>query len=110
MHRCDLSQHCYDANLYYKPKRGAALFWYNHFVDEKTGWLGPVDVMSYHGGCDVIRGTKWAANNWINVGNDRQADMEAWEFGRLVEEDFQETMRIHPWEKETIGRNPEEVD
>ena len=22
---------------------------------------------SYHGGCDVIRGVKWIANNWLNV-------------------------------------------
>ena len=69
---CDLSNHCHQAKIAYKPKRGTALFWYNHKVNQQTGWLGEVDKMSYHGGCDVIRGTKWAANNWINVGKDRE--------------------------------------
>lgn len=23
--------------------------------------------MSYHGGCDIIKGEKWIANNWINI-------------------------------------------
>ena len=25
---------------------------------------------SMHGGCDVLRGVKWSANNWINVLDD----------------------------------------
>ena len=23
--------------------------------------------MTYHGGCDVTRGTKWVANIWLNI-------------------------------------------
>ena len=107
MNKCDLSEHCYDANLYYKPKRGAALLWYNHLVSDETGWLGPMDIMSYHGGCDVIEGTKWAANNWINAGSDRETDLKVWKVSRLVEEDFQERMRRHPWEEETHGHEEE---
>ena len=70
-------------------------------MSEETGWLGPVDIMSYHGGCDVIEGTKWAANNWINAGKDRETDMKIWEQSRLMEEDFLKRMRKHPWEDET---------
>lgn len=103
VNKCDLSDHCYDANLYYKPKRGTALFWYNHLVNEETGWLGPIDLMSYHGGCDVLEGTKWAANNWINAGNDRETDLKVWEISRLVEKDFQERMERYPWEEQTRG-------
>lgn len=103
VNKCDLSDHCYDANLYYKPKRGAALFWYNHLINEETGWLGPLDVMSYHGGCDVLKGTKWAANNWINAGNDRETDMKVWEVSKLVEKDFQERLERYPWEEQTRG-------
>ena len=103
VNKCDLSDHCYDANLYYKPKRGTALFWYNHLINEETGWLGPLDVMSYHGGCDVLEGTKWAANNWINAGNDRETDMKVWEVSRLVEKDFQERLERYPWEEQTRG-------
>jgi len=27
--------------------------------------LGDMDYWSLHGGCDIIKGTKWIANNWI---------------------------------------------
>ena len=57
--------------------------------------------MSYHGGCDVIEGTKWAANNWINAGVDRETDFEIWDVAKLVEEDFLERMKRYPWEEET---------
>lgn len=32
-----------------------------------VGWVGEQDEYSLHGGCVVTRGTKWVANNWINV-------------------------------------------
>jgi hypothetical protein len=87
-HLCDLSHYCHQAKIAYKPKKGTALFWYNHYIDEKTGWLGEMDKMSYHGGCDVIKGTKWAANNWINVGKDREMDEEAWKTYKEFIEDY----------------------
>lgn len=39
--------------------------WYNHFLDSEDELLGERDPYSLHGGCDVIRGTKWIANHWI---------------------------------------------
>lgn len=65
--RCDLSRHCHKANLFVKPRKGKAIMWYNHLRDAKTGWYGKLDEMSYHGGCDIIKGEKWIANNWINI-------------------------------------------
>lgn len=65
--RCDLSRHCHKANLFVKPQKGTAIMWYNHLRDAKTGWYGGLDQMSYHGGCDIIKGEKWIANNWINI-------------------------------------------
>lgn len=100
---CNLAEHCHDANLYYKPKLGTALLWYNHFVSNETGWLGTMDHASYHGGCNVIEGTKWAANNWINAGVDREADFKIWEMVRMAEEDYQERMKLEPWEQQTTG-------
>ena len=41
--------------------------WYNHVVDNVTGLLGTQDERSLHGGCDVLEGHKWIANNWINA-------------------------------------------
>ena len=60
--------------------------------------------MSYHGGCDVIEGTKWAANNWINAGADRETDFEVWDQAKLVEEDFMENMKRYPWEEQTCEK------
>lgn len=37
-----------------------------------VGWVGEQDEYSLHGGCVVTRGTKWVANNWINVDPDYQ--------------------------------------
>lgn len=37
-----------------------------------AGWVGEQDEYSLHGGCMVTRGTKWVANNWINVDPDYQ--------------------------------------
>ena len=42
------------------PKKGDAITWYN--VD-KTTVLG--DYLSLHGGCPVIKGSKWITNKWI---------------------------------------------
>ena len=47
--------------------------WYNHLRDPHTGWFGHIDPMTYHGGCDIVRGQKWIANNWINIlGNSKE--------------------------------------
>ncbi|KAJ7383009.1 hypothetical protein OS493_031179 [Desmophyllum pertusum] len=73
--RCDLSKHCHKSNLFVKPQRGKAIMWYNHLRDEKTGWYGRLDHMSYHGGCDIIKGEKWIANNWINILGDSRGTM-----------------------------------
>ncbi|KAM7450278.1 prolyl 4-hydroxylase [Porites harrisoni] len=61
----NLSNYCHDANLVIAPKRGTAIMWYNHFLDSEDELLGERDPYSLHGGCDVIRGTKWIANHWI---------------------------------------------
>ncbi|KAM7450271.1 prolyl 4-hydroxylase [Porites harrisoni] len=61
----NLMQYCHDGNLVVGPKRGKAIMWYNHFVDEETGWMSEMDEYSLHGGCGVWSGVKWIANNWI---------------------------------------------
>lgn len=50
-----------------RPKKGTAVMWYNHMISNVTGLLGPQDMRSLHGGCDVLEGYKWIANNWINA-------------------------------------------
>ena len=29
------------------------------------GWLGDLDPLTHHEGCDIIKGTKWIANAWL---------------------------------------------
>jgi len=41
------------------PSRGSAAFWYD--LDRK----GFRDIRSLHGGCPVIKGSKWILNKWI---------------------------------------------
>ena len=41
--------------------------WYNNLIDSESGLLGNLDVNSVHGGCDVIKGEKWIANNWLTA-------------------------------------------
>ncbi len=48
-----------------QPAKGKAVLWYNHHVDR--GHLGPRDVRSLHGGCNVIKGHKWIANHWMTA-------------------------------------------
>ena len=54
-------------NLKVKAEKGKALIWFNHLLDDETGWIGDVDIYSMHTGCPVIKGEKWIANHWILV-------------------------------------------
>ena len=49
------------------PRKGTAIMWYNHLMDEESGWLGEMDEYSLHGGCDILKGEKWIANDWITA-------------------------------------------
>ncbi|KAL4217855.1 L-ascorbic acid binding [Mactra antiquata] len=60
----NLSYSCHNSSVVVKPKLGTAVMWYNHYIDEE-GYLGETDYRTFHGGCDVIKGNKWIANNWI---------------------------------------------
>ena len=63
----NLSHNCHKGNLVLRPRKGTAVMWYNHFMDEESGWLGDMDEYSLHGGCDILKGEKWIANNWITA-------------------------------------------
>ncbi|KAJ7360406.1 prolyl 4-hydroxylase [Desmophyllum pertusum] len=63
----NLSINCHSANLVIPPKKGTAIMWYNNFIDPNSGLLGPVDRYTMHGGCDVMKGEKWVANNWLTA-------------------------------------------
>ena len=75
---CNLAQNCKKSNLVIKPEKGKAIIWYNHQLNITTQWLGDLDLMTFHGGCDVISGFKWIANNWINVSDNQTEDILNW--------------------------------
>ncbi|XP_033636622.1 transmembrane prolyl 4-hydroxylase-like [Asterias rubens] len=72
----NLNARCHQSNLRVQPQLGKAVIWYNHFINETTGWLGDVDPFTWHGGCPVTKGKKWIMNRWIAVSNDRELDLE----------------------------------
>ena len=53
-----LTRDCY-RQFAVTPRKGDAILFYS----QKFG--GELDVMSLHGGCPVLEGTKWAANLWV---------------------------------------------
>lgn len=63
----NLSRNCNRGSLVVKPVKGSALLWYNNVLDEESGKMGEVDMLTLHGGCDVIEGEKWIANLWLNA-------------------------------------------
>ena len=73
----NLSHHCKDASLVVTPKKGTAIFWYNHHVDANNGWLGEMDNYGLHGGCDVIRGEKWISNIWLTAPYEKDKDQRS---------------------------------
>ena len=62
----NLSKYCRNSSVVVPPEKGKAVMWYNHDIDDH-GWLGDPDERALHGGCRVIRGVKWIANNWITA-------------------------------------------
>jgi hypothetical protein len=75
---CNVGRNCQKSNLRVKPEKGKAILWYSHEINDDTGWLGGSDPYSVHGGCDVKKGGKWIANNWISVSENRNDDIEFW--------------------------------
>ena len=90
----NLMEFCYDAKLVVTPKRGKAVMWYNHFVDEETGWLGERDDNTLHGGCGVRKGIKWIANNWITAPDVILAHMKS-SFEAAEEKLIEEHKKLH---------------
>ncbi|PFX27816.1 Transmembrane prolyl 4-hydroxylase [Stylophora pistillata] len=59
---------CREANLLIQPKKGKAVVWYNHLLErDGDDHMGDLDLLSLHGGCDVVEGVKWIANVWLNA-------------------------------------------
>lgn len=44
---------------YVKPRKGSVVIWWN--MDQAQGY----DVMTRHGGCPVMIGSKWITNKWV---------------------------------------------
>eukprot|EP01102_Stenamoeba_stenopodia_P019526 TRINITY_DN7401_c0_g3_i1.p1 TRINITY_DN7401_c0_g3~~TRINITY_DN7401_c0_g3_i1.p1 ORF type:complete len:187 (-),score=27.30 TRINITY_DN7401_c0_g3_i1:45-605(-) len=58
----DQSQAC-TYGLRIKPKKGNAAMFYS--LEEEGHMEGKLDMWSIHCGCDVWKGEKWIANQWI---------------------------------------------
>ncbi|XP_006822380.1 transmembrane prolyl 4-hydroxylase-like [Saccoglossus kowalevskii] len=105
----DLSNHCKDSNIVVKPEKGKAVMWYNHIIDEETGWMGDMDNFTLHGGCDVHTGRKWIANNWINVADTPQ---EQAAFDKYIVEVFRNetAQKLEEEKKKKSADEPVSID
>ncbi|CAB4062470.1 P4HA [Lepeophtheirus salmonis] len=46
---------------YIKPKKGSIVLWWN--MDDAGGY----DMLTRHGGCPVLIGSKWITNKWVRI-------------------------------------------
>ncbi|XP_044164361.1 uncharacterized protein LOC122948491 [Acropora millepora] len=81
MSKCNSYEYCSKGNLVIKPERGKAILWYNHLINNEGTWIGGLDNAMYYGHCDVTKGEKWIATNWINIDGDGDRELRAWKKG-----------------------------
>lgn len=79
--KCNHQDFCARSRLTVKPKKGKAVFWYNHETDYETGMLGTHENDSLFGHCRVKSGSKWTATARINIIGDGEIDLRAWRRG-----------------------------
>jgi len=79
--KCNSHEYCSKGNLVIKPERGKAIMWYNHVLNDDGTWIGGLDNRMYYGHCDVIKGEKWIATNWLNIDGDGTTELRAWKRG-----------------------------
>ena len=56
--------------------------WYNHVPSDDGRWVESLDRRSYYGLCDVTKGERWLAAQWINIIGDGNSRFKAWRSGR----------------------------
>ncbi|XP_065657223.1 uncharacterized protein LOC100206310 isoform X3 [Hydra vulgaris] len=72
---------CPNSSVVIQPKKGKAVFWYNHHVNKKNGMVGDINQESMSAHCEVLKGEKWTASSWINVIGDGDLFQRAWRRG-----------------------------
>jgi len=99
--KCNHYDFCPKSGLVIKPKKGKAIFWYNHETDYQTGMVGIQDNDSVYGHCAVKKGSKWFATARINVIGDGEVDLRAWRRGFNWLQDIEK----YPNVMKSIGSN-----
>ena len=79
--KCNHYDFCSKSGLVIKPKKGKAVFWYNHDTDYESGMVGIQDNDCTYGHCAVKEGSKWFATARINAIGDGEIDLRAWRRG-----------------------------
>eukprot|EP00795_Rhopilema_esculentum_P004253 gene4253-20446_t len=105
---CNLARNCKKSRVVVKPEKGKAILWYNHHRRKESGWMGQIDYRSFHGGCNVWKGQKWIANNWINVSPIRDEDLRLW--AKLRSDDRHKMQGEFFVDENSTGPEKEEID
>jgi len=70
-----------NTSLNIKPKKGKAIFWYNHHTNPRDGMIGDINQEAMTAHCEVKKGEKWIASSWINIIGDGDLELRAWRRG-----------------------------
>lgn len=87
--KCEKTPNPTTSNVVVKPKRGSAVFWYNHEVNPYTGWMGQLEARAISGVTQVNISKNsvvqsphaWSAKMWINIIGDGVQMLKPWRLG-----------------------------
>lgn len=82
--KCEKKPNPEMSNIVVKPKRGSAVFWYNHEVNPYTGWMGQLEARAISALSPVKTSTNtsaWTAKMWVNIIGDGVHMLKPWRLG-----------------------------
>ena len=82
LRKCNTHAYCPKTGLVVKPVKGKVIMWYNHLTSDDGRWVENLDRRTYYGLCDVTKGERWLAVNWINIIGDGNSTFKAWRRGK----------------------------
>ncbi|XP_066929958.1 uncharacterized protein [Clytia hemisphaerica] len=86
---------CLKAPLKIKPKKGKAVFWYNHHLNPLNDMVGPLNHEAIFAHCEVNQGVKWTASGRLNIIGDGELKLRTWRRGTNLMHDRKKMRKIY---------------
>ena len=97
---------CLRSTLKIKPKKGKAVFWYNHHLNPLNGMVGALNHEAIFAHCEVKQGVKWTASSWLNIIGDGELKLRTWRRGTNLLHDPAKSKSI----KRLMGTNEPKLE